>query len=375
MYKANQASRRAFALGKDALLAMASLALVLTMTACQGGDKQAEQPQASAELAQAAEPQSSAQLVKAPYTGKALTPPEPEGFSPFIRIDRDDPEAWKGEIANVRLITKDRYELKTPDEKYGVPDVKPSEEGLDTLDISGSAQFSADQFHDFAQVLRECANGKEIYILDLRRESHALLNGISFSYYPSYNWSNRDYSLDEINQDQDERFGSMVGTTITAFPKKDNMPQGEGSTFDIESYQTEQELVEGEGLHYVRIPILDHSWPSPEEMDQFVDFVKSIDMDNSWLHFHCHAGKGRTGALMAAYDMMKNPNVPLEDIEIRQAMFGGTYLDYVDHEDSFKEKIYEERQAMAKLFYQYVQENKDSDYATPWSVWLASHAG
>ena len=59
---------------------------------------------------------------------------------PFIRMDRDDPNVWKGTLDNVRL-------LKGNLEKYKIDaNFVPSKVGLDTLNISGSAQFSAPQF-------------------------------------------------------------------------------------------------------------------------------------------------------------------------------------------------------------------------------------
>ena len=62
---------------------------------------------------------------------------------PFYRIDRDDPEAWRKELGNVRLLTKGRYTLKPLSSRYGIdPDYVPSLSGMDTLNISGSAQYS-----------------------------------------------------------------------------------------------------------------------------------------------------------------------------------------------------------------------------------------
>lgn len=60
---------------------------------------------------------------------------------PFIRIDMDDPNYWRGELSRVRLIAGQMYEFQEVDAKYRIePDFKPSEKGLDTLCISGSAQ-------------------------------------------------------------------------------------------------------------------------------------------------------------------------------------------------------------------------------------------
>lgn len=300
--------------------------------------------------------------------------PVPEGFEPFIRIDIDDPDAWKGDLKKLRLVTEGRYEFIVPDEKYGVPDMEPGTAGLDTLDISGSAEFSEQQFHELAETLRDCAGGKEIYIVDLRRESHAMLNGVSCEWYASYNWSNYGMTAEEIEKDQDERFGSLVGKSITVYPKEDNMPSEEGVEIQVETYLTERELVEGEGFHYVRIPVLDHAFPSPEEVDAFVEFVKGIDMDNSWLHFHCQGGKGRTIIFMMMYDKMKNPDVPMLEIMVRQTKLGGIYPLYISKEDAFKQAIYEERAEQSKLFFEYVDENREDGYKQKWSDWLAEQS-
>lgn len=66
-----------------------------------------------------------------------------EAAVPFVRIDRDKLNGWKGKLANVRLLADHRYQFKKVNPKYRFdPDFKPSTEGLDTLCISGSAQFS-----------------------------------------------------------------------------------------------------------------------------------------------------------------------------------------------------------------------------------------
>ena len=71
----------------------------------------------------------------------------------FIRIDRDDPDAWKNELDNVRFLTEER--------------------------ISGSAQFSETQFSTLAELLRE--QSQNTWIVDCRLESHGLVNGIAVS--------------------------------------------------------------------------------------------------------------------------------------------------------------------------------------------------
>ena len=310
-------------------------------------------------------------------TAEMLTPPVPEGFFPFIRIDRDSTKAWKKELGNLRLITKGRYSLKQTEKSIAgkAPGYLPDSTGMDSLNISGSAQFSTEQFRELADTLRDCAGEKEIWIIDLRRESHAMLNDISYSWYEAGNWSNIGLTAEEIEADQDSRFGSLVGKTVTAFKQKKKMPKDDGFAVTVESYLAEKELVEEEGFHYLRIPVLDFSWPKPEEADAFIRFVRELDMDDVWLHFHCQAGKGRTGEFMIMYDKMKNPEVAMEDIVIRQTILGGTSPLSSKTGEDFQSRLAAEKDRMMRLFFRYVEENRSSNYEMLWSEWIRTQAG
>ncbi len=305
--------------------------------------------------------------------GIALSAAE-ETIEPFFRIDTDDVEAWKKPLINQRFLTEGAYSFKTLDEKYGIsPDIVPNVMGMDTLNISGSAEFSEAQFRLLAADIRALAGDKSVYVVDCRIEAHGLVNGISVSWYGSNNWANKGMTLEEAAADEEARFGSLPGTSITAYTAKDN-GKGDALEIQVESRMTEQELVESEGFGYIRLPALDHSWPEPEAIDLFIDFAKDLDMDNTWLHFHCQAGKSRTGIFMAIYDMMKNPDVPFEDIALRQAMTGSSYFPYVDLSSEMAD-VYAKRAKGFRLIYDYVQKNRAAGYATPWSRWLGDRLG
>ena len=290
-------------------------------------------------------------------------------FEPFFRIDLDDPEAWKGELSNTRFLTKGKYSFQALDEKYGVdPAFVPDTEGLDTLNISGSAEFSEEQFRKLAEELRALAEGKQIYIVDARQESHALLNGISISWYDLNNWGNKGMGLSEVEAAEAERFGALTGTVVKAYGVSDN-EKINSLDIEVSEVMTEKELVESEGFTYLRLPGPDHSWPEEESVDAFIEFVKGIDMEDSWLHFHCQAGKSRTGIFMEIYDMMKNPGVSFEDIVTRHAMTGTSYFPYVNGSSALA-SVYELRAKRIRQVYEYIQENRDTDYAVRWSDWV-----
>ena len=294
-------------------------------------------------------------------------------FEPCYRFDVGGPTAWKEPLKNVRFLTEGSYKL-TPlsedkIEMFGLdPDTVPDEKGMDTLNISGSAEFSEDQFRELAAQLRGLAEGKDIYVIDCRIESHALLNGISVSWYGDHNWANKGKSLEEAEKDESERFGSLIGKKITAYSVSENAPD-ESAEISVERWMTEKELVQSEGFGYLRLPCQDHSWPYEEAIDTFIDFVRSIDTDQVWLHFHCQAGKSRTGIFMAIYDMMKNPDVEFEDIMLRHAMTGSSYFPYADESSDIAD-VYAFRAKRIRQIYDYIQE-MDGDYTVSWSEWIS----
>ena len=255
-----------------------------------------------------------------------------EAAVPFVRIDRDKLNGWKGKLANVRLLADHRYQFKKVNPKYRFdPDFKPS---------------------------------------TLRQESHVFVNeGIPLSWYGSHNWANEGMTLTEVEADEAKRFGAMIGKTIQAYTRKGNRPIAR-MEINVKSVMTEKELVESEGFKYLRIPIQDHIWPPAKDIDGFISFVNRMGPGQAWLHFHCHAGKGRTGIMMMIYDMMRNPGVPMKDIVIRQTMAGSSYPLYTEKSNSYKVPLYEEKARMMPLIYEYVQENRKTNYKVPWSLWL-----
>ncbi len=293
---------------------------------------------------------------------------------PFIRMDYNDMEAWKGDLKNLRILKDHLYKFKKLDDNLGIdPDFVPSEKGMDTLYMSGSGQFSAPQLRTLKETITEIAPDRQIYVIDLRQESHALANeGIPISRYGLHDWINEGMTLDLVVADEEERFGSLPGTTIKVYTRKDETGINE-TELKIDSIMTEKELVESEGMHYLRVPIQDHTFPTPEEIDSFIEFYKSIDPDHAWLHFHCQGGKGRTGIMMILYDFIRNPDVPMEDVLVRQTMLGGGYPLYDEDSDDYRVPHYKIKIKMTPLLYQYVQENLDSGFETSWSEWLETH--
>ena len=261
--------------------------------------------------------------------------------SVFIRIDRDDPDAWKEELANVRFL---------------------QEEGM-----SGSAQFSEGQFRDLAGKLRE--QSENVWIVDCRLESHGFINGIAVSWCGTNNGANLGKTVEEV-ETEEEGFSDLIGTDLVAYTAENDQPK-DGLELSVKEWETERSLVESEGMHYVRLACPDHCWPPAEVIDAFIDFAGNLEED-AWLHFHCQAGSGRTGAFMTIYEMMQKPNTSVETILQHQAETGSGNL--VDRAAPEKSPAQKERCVLARAVYQYICENRESGYAVKWSEWLEAHS-
>ena len=289
----------------------------------------------------------------------------------FFRLDAGYKKAGKP-LKNLRFLKEGEYQLSPVSKKNKIdPFFMPSTAGMDQLHISGSEQYSEEQFRELAGQLREMAGDDPVYIIDLRQESHGFLNGIPVSWYGNDNEQNIGMSLAEVEADEQQRFGSLPGTTITAYSA--DSKKARSMEIPVETWMTEKELAESEGFGYLRLPATDHEWADPDLIDEFIAFVKTLDTDHVWLHFHCQAGMGRTGTFMCIYDMMKNPGVPLEDIVIRQAMTGSSYLLFPGIPGQKKQEKYRKKSENIRLVYEYIQENRDSNYEVTWSEWLSAY--
>ena len=259
----------------------------------------------------------------------------------FIRVDRDDFDAWRQELSNVRFLPEER--------------------------MSGSAQFSLDQWNSLAPRLREQSG--RVWVVDCRLETHGLVNGIAVSWCGKDNGANLGRTVEEIEAEE-EALARLTGTAITAYTAKDDRPV-DGMAFQVETWATERALVEAEGMRYLRLACPDHCWPPAEVIDAFVAFAKDLG-EEDWLHFHCQAGSGRTGAFMTIWEMMRRPDAEVEEILRHQADTGsGNLLDRSAPEKSHAQK---ERCVLVRAVYRYIRENSAAGWAEPWSAWLQAHS-
>ena len=169
---------------------------------------------------------------------------------------------------------------------------------------------------------------------------------------------------------EEESYADLIGKTVTAYTTENDQPKDSMELF-VEKWETEESLVSGEGFNYLRLACPDHCWPPADVIDEFIDFAKNLN-DDAWLHFHCQAGSGRTGAFMSIYEMMQKPETTVEEILQHQADTGSGNL--VERSAPEKSHAQKERCVLARAVYLYIQENRDSGYKVKWSEWLNTHS-
>ena len=223
--------------------------------------------------------------------------------------------------------------------------------GLDTLNISGSHQFSAEGL----KLIKEAVGSQhQIIDIDLRQESHGFINGNGVSWANKYNNGNKGKTKEQVLEDEKQKLkGIPLDKPISFF----NHPK---IVLTPTKIQNENQLVKEQGIGYLRIPVTDGNIPADDMVDLFVDYVRT-QKPKIWLHFHCKEGIGRTTTFMIMYDMMKNAkNVPAEDIIRRQVILANLSPSSVQ---SFYSKV---RIDFLNEFYKYCVNNTDG-YKTKWS--------
>lgn len=253
-------------------------------------------------------------------------------------------------------------------------DEKTSRQGLDSLPVSASAQFSQKTFTQ----ARKKMQGK-VWIIDLRREPHGFLNGRPISWYAVQNQSNLDMDTQDLEKTEHtlfKQFKKRTPVSVYDILGKENghITKSRSNTMVVNVVQTESEFAKANKTNYLRMPVSDHQRPTDAQVDEFVSFYQSLPK-NAWLHFHCRAGKGRTTTFLTMVDMMENAKaVSIHDITQRQYQLGGADLMNIsqDEKDEWKADWALQRKSFLELFYHYA---KSEDFpAMSWSAWLQKHS-
>lgn len=230
--------------------------------------------------------------------------------------------------------------------------------GLDKLNISGSSQFSV---KNLPLLIDAIGTKLPITVIDLRQESHGFINEYAVSWADEKNNANVGLTREQVLMDEIEKLKSIkLNEPVTFYnhPKLTVIPT---------KVQNEKYLASTKGLSYRRVTVRDGGIPTDDMVDFFVETVKA-QPNNSWMHFHCKEGIGRTTTFMVMYDMMKNyKSASAEDIIKRQ-------LALANFKESTTESFYnKERMDFLNKFYEYCKANGDK-FEVKWSQWKKAAA-
>lgn len=153
----------------------------------------------------------------------------------------------------------------------------PTRKCLENLKASASADFSSAGFDGLLSSLRKLHQGP-IMIVDLRSESHGLLNGIHISHYGLQNWANIGLTLEETMKKERDEIHATQGKTIEVATIDSNNDYVPINPMDIRvsSAYTEEEACQQRGVGYMRFNLLDHTFPSDQNIDRFFSFIQSL---------------------------------------------------------------------------------------------------
>jgi hypothetical protein len=246
----------------------------------------------------------------------------------------------------------------------------PSRMGLEALRASGSEQPSPSEL---ATAIRGLA--ARVTVVDLRQEAHAMLGEHPVSWYGPKNWANDGKSLEQVMADEAARIRTMPSPGMAAVSRiVSKTPEGRLSEFRVEQtpydrMRSERETLRELGLGAFRLAVRDHSRPSDGDVNRFIVFVRELPAD-TWLHFHCHAGDGRTTTFLLLYDMLQNGmTLGLEELAARQHLLGGVDLLHTPH-SGWKGPLYDERAAFVGRFHHYAS-TRDFRHVL-WTQYLAT---
>lgn len=247
--------------------------------------------------------------------------------------------------------------------------------GLKDLSMSGSGVPTAEGWKQIVINIIETTKNKTEHIIDvdLRQESHGYLNQNPITLAARNDWVNLGKTREQTLHDEKKWLKSLnkqknIQDVLT--PEQFKAAQfAKGKTIPDENISNEEKIAKAVGMKYFRLTVTDHMAPRDVDVDRFVAFVKTLK-PNTWLHFHCRGGDGRTTTFMAMYDMMYNADkVPLNTIIKRQAAAEPYYNLFNTKQNSVFTEGYKARKVFLTKYYEFSRDYIRG-YSGTWTEWL-----
>ncbi|MGL5617154.1 MAG: fused DSP-PTPase phosphatase/NAD kinase-like protein [Sarcina sp.] len=213
--------------------------------------------------------------------------------------------------------------------------------GLENLNISGSEQYSS---MNLKLLKAKLPKNLPLTFVDLRQESHGFINGLPISWEGNGNKANMGLSESQVIALNNQQLANIkIDSNVTIGNK----------TLMVKEVYSEETLIKANEDNYIRVTATDTKVPTAINVDSFLDQIED-SAEDSWFHFHCKEGIGRTTTFMTLYDIMKNSKtVPLEDIVNRQIVLANLQ----SKDNSLKSA---ERMELYNNFYNYIKSGESN---------------
>jgi protein-tyrosine phosphatase len=217
------------------------------------------------------------------------------------------------------------------------------------LKMSGSATFSAAGAKYISKV------AQVILVIDLRQESHGLINSKPVTWQSEHDWANAGMGLEEVIQ-REKRYLSEVHIGEKVAGTK------------VRSVETEDGLVRSLGLSYVRLAVTEYVRPTNSQVDRFIEAIREMP-PTSWVHIHDRTGKGRSTTFMIMYDMLRSAwNTSYEEILQRNKKLSDDDVTESAIEGDWQRPYQQDRVAFLQEFYKYAKAHPSGE-GLWWSGW------
>lgn len=226
---------------------------------------------------------------------------------------------------------------------------------LKELNMSGSAEFRPFQLKNMIKIF----TSEDLYIIDLRQESHGFINTLPISFYNKDHNLNKGFTTEQtLEHERNDLASIKIGSDVNVYHKNGELIE----TLTADVVFSEETLTKENNTNYRRFAVRDGGIPTVDVTDSFVEFIKTKP-STAHLHFHCLEGEGRTTTFMSLYQMMTNKEKLSLDTILQQQLDAGG----IDINDN------NERSAFLQSFYNYTLSNMDSNFNTPYSTWVKSN--
>jgi len=217
--------------------------------------------------------------------------------------------------------------------------------------------------------------------VDMRGLEKLHISGGNVPRYPALQWNLRNVNMNKIVVNAETRNIKYVkGLPMTLLGYSSETPLFRHYLRRLlitgslgvrpELIHTEAKEANNYGFEYKNVVIGSKFTASDDKLEEIVNFFDKLPED-TWLHFHCAHGSGRTSMMIVMLDIMKNaPQVSVKDIVQRQYLLGGVDLfdTVVWKHGHYTQAMLDNRKKFIEDFYAFICQRKEGGIQS-WTEW------